>query len=419
MGATATQILNWLEQRGGEMASLLERLARAESPSNLPRAQLAAASLLEGELRRLAYCTVRRSGGDAIHLYARPRVRVHGSAFQLVVGHLDTVWPLGTLRRMPVRREDGLLYGPGVHDMKGGLVQLLFALSALDALDLRPTVTPVIVINGDEEVGSADSTRLIATLAQRAIRAFVLEPPADRDGKLKTARKGAGWFKIRVRGRAAHAGASPEQGVSAILELSHQIERLFALNDPLRGVTVNVGTIDGGLRPNVVAPEATAMVDVRVPDDAAWQSLETAIRDLRPMTRRARIVVEGELARPPMPATARNHALYRRARRLGAALGLELAEAPRVGGASDANTTSRYTATLDGLGCIGNGAHAADEHVLISELAPRAALLALLLLEPAGGSLHSRGADAPRVERVQMNPTLTVGRRTRHEAAEG
>jgi glutamate carboxypeptidase len=383
MSNSPIEVLAWLEDHRSDMASLLERLALAESPSGVLRAGVEAASLLEAELQSLDYHVIRLSGAEAVHLYARPRFRVHGSAYQLVVGHLDTVWPIGTLRTMPVRQENGRLYGPGVYDMKGGLIQLLFALRALDAHDLRPTVTPVVVVNGDEEVGSDDSSRLIAMLARGATRALVLEPPAEPDGKLKTARKGAGRFTVTVRGLPAHAGTSPEEGVSAILELAHQVEHLFALNDPGRGVTVNVGTIDGGLRPNVVAPVAKAHVDVRAPDDDTWARVAAAIRGLRPVTEGASLIVEGGLARPPMAATRRNQALYGRARLLGEQLGLELNEAPRVGGTSDANTTSRYTATLDGLGSVGSGAHAADEHVLLSQLAPRAALLALLLLEPA------------------------------------
>ncbi len=365
------------------MVALLERLALAESPSGVRTAALRAAAVLEAELGALDYRVLRRSGDSFVHVYARPRVRARGAPFQLVVGHLDTVWPVGTLRTMPVRRENGLLYGPGVYDMKGGLVQLVFALRALRAHDLRPPVAPVIVVNGDEEVGSAESSRLIAALARGAVRALVLEPPAEPDGSLKTARKGVGRFTVTVRGRSAHAGSTPEEGVSAILELAHQIEQLFALNDPDRGVTVNVGTIDGGLRPNVVAAAAEALVDVRVPDDDTWDRVDAAIRSLRPVTEGAAVTVEGGLRRPPMEATPRNRSLFRRARRLGAKLGLELAESARVGGASDANTTSRTTATLDGLGSFGGGAHATDERVVLSELPPRAALLALLLLEPA------------------------------------
>jgi glutamate carboxypeptidase len=198
---------------------------------------------------------------------------------------------------------------------------------------------------------------------------------------LKTSRKGVVLFEVIVTGRAAHAGSNPEEGVSAILELSHQVEQLFALSDPEQGVTVNVGTIDGGLQANVVAPEARALVDVRTPTAAAAREVGHAIRALKPSRPGTTITVRSESGRPPMPANGRNRALFRRAQRLAHELGLEIAEAPLVGGASDANLTSDLTATLDGLGAVGDGAHAPDEHVVVSALPERAALLALLLLE--------------------------------------
>jgi glutamate carboxypeptidase len=296
---------------------------------------------------------------------------------------MDTVWPRGTLSRMPVRRENDLLFGPGTYDMKAGLVQIVFALRALRSFDLRPAVTPVVVVNTDEEVGSEESECVIERLARGAERAFVLEGGEGPDGKLKIARKGVGRYRLTVRGRASHAGTSLEEGVSAVLELSHQVQRLFALNDPARGITVNVGTIDGGLRPNVVAPEATADVGVRVPTEAAARVLERRIRGLRPVLEGSTLEVGGGIGRPPMEPTPRNRRLLVTACRLGDELGLELEDAGLVGGGSDANTTSRHTATLDGLGPVGDGDHAADEHVSVPSMAERAALLALLLLEPA------------------------------------
>lgn len=380
----APRLLAWLRDRTPEMVGLLERLARAESPTETPAAQAEAFSILAGELEGLGFA-VRRVAAWTVgrHLYARPHPRRRDAAHQLVIGHLDTVWPVGTLASMPVRLVDGQLYGPGVYDMKGGLVQLLFALRALAALSLEPAVPPVVLINADEEVGSAESRRYVQLLARSACRALVLEPGLGASGKLKTARKGAGHYRLTVRGRAAHAGASPEEGLSAILELSHQIQRLFALNDPAGGVTVNVGTIDGGLRPNVIAAAATAEIDVRVPSMAAAERLDTAIRGLSPVQPGCALEIEGSFPRPPMEATSRNLALFEQARKAGEALGLTLDHAA-VGGASDANLTSPYTATLDGLGAVGGGSHAADEHVVVERMPERAALLALLLLAPAG-----------------------------------
>ena len=319
-------------------------------------------------------------------LFARPRERNEQSPLQLLVGHCDTVWPVGTVRQMPVRVEGETLRGPGVFDMKGGLVQMLYALRAMKDLGLRPPADSVVVINSDEEIGSPDSTPLIRRLARRAVRAFILEPAFGRAGKLKTARKASGGFTITIKGRAAHAGVNPEEGASAILEMSYQIQRLFALNDAARGITVNVGTIDGGLRSNVVAAEVRASVDVRVRTRQDAAEVEAAIRGLRPVNPETTIQVEGGIEQPPMEPLPRNQALWRLAQDLGRRLGLELDQAA-VGGASDGNTTSQYTATLDGLGAVGDGAHAAHEQALIPQMVERCALLVLLLLAPlAAGS---------------------------------
>jgi glutamate carboxypeptidase len=377
-------LLGWLTEHEPELVALLERLVAAESPSLDAAAQGGPFSILAEEFIRLDY-VVRALRGDGVgdHFYARPRVRVHGAPTQVVVGHMDTVWPLGTLARMPVRRAGDRLFGPGTYDMKAGLVQLVFALRALRACELSPSVTPVVLVNTDEEIGSDDSDRSIRMLARGAERAFVLEGGEGADGRLKIARKGVGRFELTVRGRASHAGTSFEQGISAILELSHQIQRLFDLNDPARGITVNVGTIDGGLRPNVVAPEASASIGVRIPTNAAAEDLERAIRTLKPVLAGSSLEVHGGIGRPPMEPTGRNRLLLTTAQRLGRELGLTLDDAGLVGGGSDANTTSLYTATLDGLGPVGDGGHAPDEHVSIASTMQRAALLALLLLEPA------------------------------------
>jgi glutamate carboxypeptidase len=376
----APTLLAWLRARTDAMVELLAALASAESPSLDREAQAAPFSLLAFQLTDIGYLvrTVRaRTVGD--HLYARPADRRRGAPYQLLLGHMDTVWPVGTLASMPIERRGDELFGPGVVDMKAGLVQIVFALRALSAHGLEPETTPVVLMTTDEEIGSRESKSLILRLARGASRAFVLEAAFGARGALKTARKGTGAYRLTVRGRAAHAGVAPEEGLSAILELSHQIQRLFALNDPERGITVNVGTIDGGLRANVIAPEAVAVVDVRVPTRAAGEEIDAAIRDLRPVGEGLTIEVEGGLGRPPMEATPENLALFATAARLGAALGLEL-ESVMVGGASDGNYTSLHAPTLDGLGPVGAGAHAADERVVVPRLPERAALLALLLL---------------------------------------
>jgi glutamate carboxypeptidase len=375
-------ILDWLNERQDRMTDLLARLVLAESPSLVPGSETAALRLLSVELERAGMKTRLLAGeGTGDHLFARPPARRRPRVYQLILGHVDTVWPIGTVRARMMGRDNGRFYGPGTYDMKGGLVQLVFALAALDDLGLEPALAPVVLVNSDEEIGSIDSARRIRLLARGASRAYVLEPPAGPDGQLKTGRKGVEGYEIVVTGRAAHAGAGPDEGASAILELSHQIQELFALNDPHRGVTVNVGMIDGGLRANVIAPRATALVDVRAPTRDAAAAAARAIRSLRPAKTGTTVSVHPDVARPPMPATERNRALFRRAQSLARDLGLRVDEAPLVGGASDANLTSGLTATLDGLGAVGDGAHAPDEHIVVSALPERAALLALLLLE--------------------------------------
>ena len=386
----ARDLLCYLGEQRRPMVGLLERLVLAESPSSHPERQKEVLTILSDALSETGYrvhkVAGRRSGG---HLYARPlsgggREPRSGAPVQLLLGHCDTVWPPGTSKEMPVGTRDGVIRGPGVYDMKGGLAQMVFALRALRALGLEPSVTPVVFVNSDEESGSRESTRHIRRLARVAERAFVLEPSLGPRGKLKTARKGVGRFSVVVRGQAAHAGLDPTRGASAILELSYLIQALFALNDPARGVTVNVGTIDGGLSPNVVAPESRAVVDVRVPTAEDARRVEESILGLAPVTPGVKISVEGGMGRPPMERTPRNQRLWKRARKLAEALGLELEES-MAGGASDGNTTSLFTASLDGLGAVGDGAHAPHEFVYVDRMLERCALLAILVMEPSLG----------------------------------
>ncbi len=382
-GPSGPEILDLVRAERQYMIALLEQFTLAESPSSSAESQQRIRKLLGDELEALGFGTRLlpglNSGGQ---IYARPRDRRRGDARQLIVGHFDTVWPVGTLEKMPFTVEDDLVKGPGVFDMKGGLVQLVLALRALAQLGLEPTVMPVIFLNSDEEIGSRESVRYITALARRAERAYVLEPSLGPSGSIKTARKGVGRFTIIAHGRAAHAGLDPERGVSAILELSFVIQKLFALNDPKRGVTVNVGTIDGGLQPNVIAPTSRAVVDVRVATQTDADRIEAAIHALVPQTEGVELEIEGGMGRPPLEPTPRNQALWALARELGQDLGLELDEA-RAGGGSDGNTTSLYTATLDGLGPVGDGAHAHHEQLSLDRTSERAALLGLLLMAPS------------------------------------
>ena len=381
-GVDATRVLHEVRWRRNQFLSLLETLCRAESPSLDPVAQQAVHAVLAANLEALGYVVhPLRGQRSGVHLYARPRQRRRGAPVQLVVGHYDTVWPAGTLATMPFGIEGDRARGPGVYDMKGGLAQLVVALAALRGLGLEPALTPVVLVSADEEVGSRESGRQVRRLARVSGRALVLEPSLGVEGRLKTERKGVARYTVRVRGRAAHAGLDPTAGASAILELSHVIQALFALNDPQRGVTVNVGTIDGGLRPNVVAPESRAVVDVRTRTIADAGRVDAAIRAIRAVTAGTALSVEGGLGRPPLEPTPRNQTLFEAARALGARVDLEL-EGGLAGGGSDGSTASQYTATLDGLGPVGDGAHAAHEYLEIGPTLDRAALLALLLLAP-------------------------------------
>ncbi len=301
---------------------------------------------------------------------------------------LDMSIPFGRrVRWKPCRsnRRDGCLHGPGVYDMKGGLVQAIFALAALRELGMQPSVTPVFFMNSDEEIGSHESADPIRRLARVVDRAMIMEPSLGPTGQLKTARKGVGRFVITVIGKAAHAGLDPEKGISAILELSHVVQALFALNDPERGITVNVGTIDGGMRPNVVAPQSRAEVDVRVRTHQDAAMIESAIHALEPTIPGTELKIEGRIGRPPLEPTPRNRKLWHRAQEAADALGIELEEGA-AGGGSDGNWTSLYTSTLDGLGAVGDGAHALNEHVVEEKMPERAALLACLILGEAIGA---------------------------------
>ena len=365
------------------MRALLERMVRAESPSRDPSSQAPMFALLREALAERRYrCRLLRGTQSGGMLLSMPRARRRGAPHQLVLGHADTVWPLGTLATMPIKSEGGIFWGPGAYDMKAGLVQGLFALEALDAAGAGTLpVTPVFLVNSDEEVGSHDSTRAIKRFARCADRCFVLEPSLGPEGCLKTARKGVGRFAIRVHGKAAHAGLDPGEGASAILELSLVVQKLFALNDPEKGITVNVGTIDGGLSPNVIAPESSAVVDVRVPTREDAAGVEASIRAIRAETPGTRVEVEGSIGRPPMERTPRNQKLWRLAKRAANELGISVEQAA-AGGGSDGNTTSQLAPTLDGLGAVGAGAHARNEHVVLDRMVERAALLARLLSFP-------------------------------------
>jgi glutamate carboxypeptidase len=362
------------------MLDLLEAMVRAESPSTDAAAQEVVFALLAASLHELGWRVRRwpgRTTGGCLLAYP-PREK--SQPYQLLVGHTDTVWPLGTLARQPFRRDGERLYGPGTFDTKAGLLQAVYALKALHALGLRPEVTPVLFLNSDEEIASPESEPLLRRLARRADRVLVLEPSAA-NGDLKTARKGVSHVSVEITGRAAHAGLDPAAGVSAILEASHVIQALHRLNNDAAGITVNPGVIRGGTRRNVIPEHCSLDVDVRAAHTEAAERAHQAILALQPRDPKAKLIVRLHRAKLPFEDNPGTQALLQRAQGHAEGLGFRV-EGRLAGGASDGNTTAPLAPTLDGLGAVGHGAHAPDEHILVPHLAPRAALLAGLILDP-------------------------------------
>jgi glutamate carboxypeptidase len=297
----------------------------------------------------------------------------------LVLSHSDTVWPMGTLASMPFREVAGRLCGPGTLDMKGGIAIFLFAMRALRELEIPLPHQVLLQVNSDEEVGSTSSRPLTEKNASASKAVFVVEPGTGLTGKLKTARKGVGVYTVSVHGKAAHAGVDFSNGASAIIELARQVERIASFTNLERGITVNPGVISGGTRSNVIAAEGQAHVDIRIPKMRDAAALDRKFQSLRPFDRRCKVVVTGGLNRPPMERSTGIVKLYRAAQRIAGTLGVELEESS-TGGGSDGNFTAALgTPTLDGLGAVGEGAHALNESILIDRVPDRIALLAGLL----------------------------------------
>jgi glutamate carboxypeptidase len=359
---------------------LTTMLARIESPSHDKAAVDRCGAALEPVLRELGGRVERlpqRSAGD----HWRAEFGEGGTRI-LLLTHLDTVWDVGQVARMPVEVRDGRLYGPGVYDMKGGVAIAALAIKALCALGLDRAQV-VLLCTSDEEVGSDTSRSLIEAEARRSAAVLVLEPALGA-GAVKTSRKGVGVFTVTVDGISAHAGAAPGSGASAILELAHQVLALHAMQEPDRGISLNVGLVAGGTRSNVVPERATAEIDVRLATREDAERIERAIRGLTPVNPRTRVTVTGAINRPPMERTPGVAALYALAREVAAGMGIALGEGA-TGGASDGNFTAGLgIPTLDGLGAVGDGAHAVDEHLVIASLPERAALLAGLIRRIAG-----------------------------------
>jgi glutamate carboxypeptidase len=353
-----------------------ETLVQLESPTTDKAAVDRCGSVLASRLEAIGGRVTRLSRPDrGAHLLAEFGC---GASQILLLGHFDTVWPVGQLERMPLTRSGGRLHGPGVFDMKAGIAIAMLATRAL--LEVAPAIAHRIVMlwTTDEEVGSESSRSAIEDEARRSRAVLVLEPSLP-GGALKTSRKGCGSYRIVVRGVAAHAGIEPQKGASAVQELAHQILRVNALQDLARGISVNVVQVLGGLRSNVIPDEARFVVDVRVPTAAAAAEVDAALRALCTVDGRTTIEASGGVDRPPLERTDVVVRLYEEARNIARELGQELAEGG-TGGGSDGNFTAAIgVPTLDGLGAIGDGAHALHEHVDIETLPDRAALVAGLI----------------------------------------
>lgn len=367
-------LLNWAQAHQRQIVAEIREFVECESPSHDEAALRRFADLVSTSLA--GYARVRFNG----HLMAEIALPGRKKSGQvLVLGHLDTVWPIGTLEKMPFRQKDGRLWGPGVLDMKSGIAFFLAAVRALRELDIPVSRKVLLQLNADEEVGSLSSRALTEKNARQSDCVLVVEPGTGLEGKLKTARKGVGDYRVTVRGKASHAGVDFGAGASAVVELAHQIQRIAGFCQPERGITVNPGVISGGTRSNVIAAEAMAHVDVRVPRMRDAAPLDRKFRSLKVVDRRCSIEVSGGVNRPPMERTPGTVKLFKLARRLAGGIGVDLEESA-TGGGSDGNFTSALgVATLDGLGGVGEGAHAAHESILVDRIADRVALIAKIL----------------------------------------
>ncbi|CAM9643616.1 unnamed protein product [Ectocarpus sp. 12 AP-2014] len=370
-----TTIQAYLQEHHQQMLEDIERLVSAESPSNDKAAVDACGHTLNQLFQERLNCQA--------DVYSQPEKGDHlgftvgkGERQILILGHFDTVWDIG---RLSIRREKGKFYGPGILDMKAGLVQAIWAVKALNELETLPSARIRFLYTSDEELGSPTSRERIEQESLASDVVLVVEPATANGSALKTARKGSGRFYIHITGKAAHAGNNPEEGVSAIEELSHQIQYLHRLADPAKGTTVNVGMVRGGGPLNVVPESAELGIDVRVTTLEEAERIQKAIYQSTPFHPDVKLTVSGDMTRPPMERTQATARLFSIAQHAAGELGFELAEAS-VGGGSDGNfAAAKGIPTLDGLGATGAAPHAEYEHIVIDSIVPRAAMLAALI----------------------------------------
>ena len=369
-------ILKTVEAERTWMRNHLRELVEQESPSEDRQSVNAAVAFVENLAVGLGFRAKRHPGkafGDILELSLTPSPSKQKPI--LLLGHLDTVWPLDTLKTMPWREEKGRYWGPGVLDMKAGVIMALAAVRALQTLKLERNVT--LLLNSEEEVGSPVSRPITERLAKKSSAVFVLEPAQGL--AYKTARKGVGYYEVQVKGVAAHSGVDFERGHSAILELARQIQTISGFTDLKRKLTVNCGVCSGGTRSNVIAESALAEVDVRIAKAADAAHVEKLFRKLKVSDPHCKLTITGGINRPPMERKPGTVALFRQASRLARELGFQLDEAA-TGGGSDGNFTAALgVPTLDGMGAVGEGAHAQHESVSIEHLVPRTALLAAMI----------------------------------------
>ncbi|MBS1872282.1 MAG: M20 family metallopeptidase [Acidobacteria bacterium] len=373
-------LLSFAQSKQDEIVAFLREMVECESPSDNPAAVDRFMDLFASRVADIA--KVKTFAGGRFGRTLRCEFQLPGkkkSGQILALGHGDTVWPVGTLKSMPFRQADGRLWGPGVLDMKAGLAFFVYAMRGLRELDLAVRDKVVLQIVPDEEVGSEVSRPLTEDIARKSRFVMVLEPGTGLAGKLKTARKGVGDYTVTVRGVASHAGVDFTAGASAIVEIARQIERIATFTDLERGLTVNPGVISGGSRSNVVAELASVEVDIRIARLRDQARLEKLFRGLKPVDKRCSIEVTGGLNRPPMERTKAIAGLFRHARKLAHEMGVEIEESS-TGGGSDGNfTAGAGIPTLDGLGGVGEGAHANHESILVDRIADRTALMAKLV----------------------------------------
>jgi len=373
--------LAWARKQQPALIDFIRQLVECESPSDSPAGVNRFVDLFIEAARDIAKCRTLPGEKDAGRIliceFQLPGKRVSKKGI-LALGHSDTVWPLGTLADMPFRNAKGRLWGPGVLDMKAGLAFFVFAMRAVRDLNIPVAHKVELLINPDEETGSRISRVVTEKLARSSKAVLVLEPGTGLQGKAKTARKGIGDYRLKVHGLASHAGVDFEKGASAVVELSRQVDRIAGFTNLKRGVTVNPGTLTGGTRSNVIAAEASTHIDIRVPRLNDFRILDRKFRALRPVDKRCRLELTGGLNRPPMERTKGVVSLFRLARTLADDLGVNLEESS-TGGGSDGNFTAALgIPTLDGLGAVGEGAHASHESILTNRIADRVALLAKL-----------------------------------------